>query len=343
MPNTALVTGAAGFIGSHLVDRLLRDGWKVTAVDNFDDFYAAGFKRANVADHLDHPAYALVETDVRDAAATVERLTGRYDVIVHLAAKTSIRPSIVHPTPYLDVNVRGTQNLLEFARAHQIPQFVFASSSSVYGVNPNLPWREDDYALQPISPYASTKVSGELLGHVYSHLCGMRFIALRLSTVYGPRQRPDLAIRKFAQLILNGARLPFYGDGSARRDYTYIDDIVDGIVAAMHYEATTYEVMNLGNNEPVTLEKLVREIEDVLGMPALLAPLPDQPGDVPQAWSSIAKARDLLGYEPKTPLRVGLEQFALWLAALREAPVGGGKAEFFGRGEIPARAGSPVR
>jgi UDP-glucuronate 4-epimerase len=342
MAQSVLVTGAAGFIGSHLVDRLLRDGWEVTGVDNFDDFYAPGLKRANVAEHLNHPAYAFVETDIRDPDPMVTRLTRRYDVIVHLAAKAGVRPSIANPVLYQDVNVRGTQNLLEFARAREIPQFVFASSSSVYGVNPSVPWREDDHVLQPISPYASTKVSGELLGHVYSHLYGMRFIALRLFTVYGPRQRPDLAIRKFAQLMLNGERIPFYGDGASRRDYTYVDDVIDGIVAATHYSATTYEVINLGNNQAVTLTELVRELEDVLGVPALRTLLPDQPGDVPQTWASIGKARDLLGYQPRTPLHVGLERFASWLAALRAAPVGGGKADFFGRGVIPARLVPPA-
>src|SRR5919108_1033739 len=258
MSQRALVTGAAGFIGSHLVDRLLRDGWEVTGVDNFDDFYAAGLKRTNVADHLSHPSYTLAEADIRDPDAMAARLTRHYDAIVHLAAKAGVRPSIANPLLYQDVNVRGTQNLLEFARAREIPHFVFASSSSVYGVNPNVPWREDDHVLQPISPYASTKVSGELLGHVYSHLYGMRFIALRFFTVYGPRQRPDLAIRKFAQMILNGERVPFYGDGSSRRDYTYVEDVVDGIVAAMRYRATPYEVINLGNNHAVTLAELVR-------------------------------------------------------------------------------------
>jgi UDP-glucuronate 4-epimerase len=335
MPGTALVTGAAGFIGSHLVDRLLRDGWDVTGVDNFDDFYAAELKRANVAEQLDHAAYSLVEVDIRDSDAMITRLTRRYDVIVHLAAKAGVRPSIANPVLYQDVNVRGTQNLLEFARARRIQQFVFASSSSVYGINPNVPWREDDHVLRPISPYASTKVSGELLGYVYSHLYGIRFIALRFFTVYGPRQRPDLAIRKFAQLILNGERLPFYGDGSSRRDYTYVDDIVDGIVAAMRYRATPYEVINLGNNKAVTLGELVRSLEQVFGVRALLAPHPDQPGDVPQTWASIAKAHELLGYRPRTSLRAGIERFAAWLAAVRSAPVGGGTADFLGRGEIP--------
>jgi UDP-glucuronate 4-epimerase len=331
MSNSILVTGAAGFIGSHLVDRLLRDGWEVTGVDNFDDFYAAGLKRDNIADHVEHSAYSLVEADIRDPDALLTRLTRRYDVIVHLAAKAGVRPSIAQPALYQDVNVRGTHNLLEFAKARRIPHFVFASSSSVYGVNPNVPWTEADHVLQPISPYASTKVSGELLGHVYSHLYGIRFIALRFFTVYGPRQRPDLAIRKFAQLILNGQRLPLYGDGSSRRDYTYIDDIVDGIVAAIGYRATRYEVINLGNNEAISLADLVQMMGEVLGIRPSLELLPEQPGDVPQTWASIEKAYRLLGYEPKTSIRVGLECFASWLAAIRAAPVGGAKVEFLGR------------
>jgi UDP-glucuronate 4-epimerase len=317
---SALVTGAAGFIGSHLVDRLLNDGWKVTGVDNFDAFYAPALKRANVAEHIKHPDYSLIELDIRNADG-LATLTQRYDVVVHLAAKAGVRPSIANPVLYQEVNVRGTQNLLEFARATGVPQFVFASSSSVYGINPAVPWREDDHVLQPISPYASTKVSGELLGHVYSHLFGMRFVALRFFTVYGPRQRPDLAIRKFAQLMLNGERLPLYGDGGSRRDYTYVQDIIDGIVAAMRYNATRFEVINLGNNHAVTLGELVRELESVLDVRARIDRLPDQLGDVPQTWASIDKAGTLLGYAPGTPLRVGLERFASWLLAHKSAPV----------------------
>jgi UDP-glucuronate 4-epimerase len=341
VPNTVLVTGAAGFIGSHLVDRLLRDGWQVTAVDNFDDFYAAAVKRANIAEQVDHAGYTLVEVDIRDPDALLARLTRHYDVIVHLAANVGVRPSIASPVHYYDVNIRGTQNVLELARARRVPQFVFASSSSVYGLNPNVPWRESDHLLQPISPYASSKIGGEHLGHVYSHLYGIRFVSLRLSTVYGPRQRPDLAIRKFAQLILNGERLPFYGDGSSRRDYTYIDDVVDGIVAAMRYRLSAYEVFNLGHSDAVTLGELVRGMEDVLGVPASLSQLPDQPGDLPQSWADVTKARELLGYEPRTGLREGLERFVTWLVALRAAPVGGGKVEFLGRGMIPSRPAQP--
>ena len=200
----ALVTGAAGFIGSHLVDRLLAEGWRVTAVDNFDTFYPRALKEKNIAGHLRHTGYHLFEVDIRDLDAMRDRLRGNYNVVVHLAARAGVRPSILDPLAYQDVNVKGTQNLLELAREWKIPQFVFASSSSVYGVNRNVPWSEEDHGLQPISPYASTKVSGELLGHVYSHLYDIRFVALRFFTVYGPRQRPDLAIHKFARRMLEG-------------------------------------------------------------------------------------------------------------------------------------------
>ena len=313
MSRSALVTGAAGFIGSHVVDRLLREGWQVTAVDNFDDFYPLALKQMNVREHLAHPAYRFACLDIRNAQAVRERLAGAYDVIVHLAAKAGVRPSIADPVSYQEVNVQGTQNLLEFARREGTPQFVFASSSSVYGVNPRVPWREDDAVLLPISPYASTKVSGELLGHVYSHLFGIRFIALRFFTVYGPRQRPDLAIRKFAQLMLDGQPIPFYGDGTARRDYTYIDDIVEGILSATSYTDSPYEVINLGNSHAVTLSELVGALRDVLRVPVRLLPLRDQPGDVPQTWANVDKARRLLGYEPRTALPEGLERFATWL------------------------------
>jgi UDP-glucuronate 4-epimerase len=320
MSPSALVTGAAGFIGSHVVDRLLREGWQVTAVDNFDDFYPRALKELNVREHLGHPAYRLVQLDIRNAQAMRERLGGAYDVIVHLAAKAGVRPSISDPVSYQEVNVQGTQNLLEFARARGIPQFVFASSSSVYGVNPRVPWSEDDAVLLPISPYASTKVSGELLGHVYSHLFGIRFVALRFFTVYGPRQRPDLAIRKFAQLMLDGQPLPFYGDGTARRDYTYIDDIVEGILGAVRYRGSPYEVINLGNSHAVTLSELVGALREVLQVPVRLRPMPMQPGDVPQTWARVDKARRLLGYEPQRSLPDGLERFASWFVGVHAGP-----------------------
>ncbi len=307
-----LVTGGAGFIGSHVVDSLLRDGHRVTVVDNFDDFYDREVKEQNVAGHAGDPRWRLVEADLRDAGALGARLTDEYDAIVHLAAKAGVRPSIAHPVAYQEVNVGGTQNLLELARAKGIRRFLFASSSSVYGVNPRVPWREDDHVLQPISPYASTKVSGELLGHVYAHLYGIRFIALRFFTVYGPRQRPDLAIHKFARLIAAGRPIPVYGDGSTRRDYTYIDDIVSGVLGALSYDRTPYEVINLGNNQTLTLMEMIRGLERALGTTARLDPQPEQPGDVPQTWASVAKARDLLGYEPHTSFEEGVARFAAW-------------------------------
>jgi UDP-glucuronate 4-epimerase len=309
----ALVTGGAGFIGSHLVDSLLADGWRVTALDNFDPFYDSALKQQNIAAHRENPAYRLVEADIRDWQALDSGLVEQYDVIVHLAARAGVRPSIEQPRLYQEVNVAGTQNLLEFSRTRGIQQFVFASSSSVYGVNPNVPWSEDEGVLRPISPYASTKVSGELLGHAYSHLYGIRFLALRFFTVYGPRQRPDLAIRKFAQLMLRGEPIPLFGRGDSRRDYTYVDDTVAGVRAAMNYEGSSFETINLGNDHAVSLSELVSSLENILGVRAKFHHLPDQPGDVPQTWANIDKARTLLGYRPQTHLREGLRSFANWL------------------------------
>lgn len=242
---SALVTGGAGFIGSHLVDRLIEEKWNVTVVDNFDPFYDVSIKRDNISHHLSSPYFRLVEADIRNFEALQRNLDDEYDVIVHLAAKAGVRSSIQNPRCYHEVNVVGTQNLLELARQRGITQFVFGSSSSVYGVNSDVPWEEDDCVLQPISPYASTKVSGELLGHVYSHLHGIRFIALRLFTVYGPRQRPDLAMHKFARRIIQGESIPVYGDGTTRRDYTFVDDVVNGLTAAIDYRETNYEKINI--------------------------------------------------------------------------------------------------
>jgi UDP-glucuronate 4-epimerase len=322
----ALVTGGAGFIGSHLVDSLLSEGWRVTVIDSFDAFYARSLKEQNVAAHRAHPAYALIEADIRDWQALDSRLADRYDVIVHLAARAGVRPSIEQPRLYQEVNVAGTQNLLELCRTREIRQFVFASSSSVYGVNPNVPWSEDEGVLRPISPYASTKVSGELLGHAYSHLYGIRFLALRFFTVYGPRQRPDLAIRKFAELMLRGERIPLFGRGDSRRDYTYVDDTVAGIRAAMDYEGSSYETINLGNDHAVSLSDLVSSLETILGVRARTQRLADQPGDVPQTWANIEKARRLLGYHPQTRLQEGLERFALWLESAASDLVSGDRA-----------------
>ena len=311
----ALVTGGAGFIGSHLVDSLLADGWRVTVFDNFDPFYDRAIKEANVRAHADDPAFALVSGDLRDAKAVNALGDTPYDVIVHIAARAGVRPSIEDPVGYQDVNVTGTQLLLELARRIGTQQFVFASSSSVYGVNPRVPWREEDHVLQPISPYASTKVSGELLGHVYSHLYGMRFLALRFFTVYGPRQRPDLAIHKFARLMLAGKPIPVFGDGSTRRDYTYIGDVIQGVRAAMDYTGTPYEVINLGNTRTVTLSEMIAGLEQALGVTATIDRHPEQPGDVPQTWANVDKARTLLGFNPSTPYDEGVVRFVAWLRA----------------------------
>jgi UDP-glucuronate 4-epimerase len=307
-----LVTGGAGFIGSHVVDSLLADGEDITVLDNFDPFYDRQIKERNIGEHRTNPRYRLIEADLRDADSLARQLTGPFDMILHLAAMAGVRPSIERPLIYQDVNVRGTQNLLEIAARQKIRHFVFASSSSVYGVNPRVPWSESDFVLQPISPYASTKVSGELLGHVYSHLYGIRFIALRFFTVYGPRQRPDLAIHKFARLIAAGRAIPVFGDGSTRRDYTYVDDIVAGVRAALRYDRTQYEVINLGNNQTVTLIEMIRGIEAAMGTRATIDWQSEQPGDVPQTWASVEKARDLLGYAPRTAFTDGIQRFVDW-------------------------------
>jgi len=313
-----LVTGSAGFIGSTITDALLRAGHHVVGVDNFDPSYGEGIKRANMAGHLESPSFSFICADIRDGKKLRMRLqedspnAGCFDVIIHLAAKAGVRPSIEDPVAYQDVNVRGTQNMLELARDLGVKQFVFASSSSVYGINQNVPWREEDAVLKPISPYASTKVSGELLGHVYSHLYGIRFVGLRFFTVYGPRQRPDLAIHKFARLIRSGAPIPVFGDGSTRRDYTYIDDIVTGVLAAATYEKSDFEIFNLGNNQTVSLSELIVSLENVLGRKASIDRCSEQPGDVPQTWADISKAEACLGYRPSTDLSTGLSRFAHW-------------------------------
>ena len=278
-----LITGVAGFIGSHLTDRLLAEGHTVVGIDNFDPFYPRRAKEENLHSARQHERFTFVEADIRsneDLKGLVADLSG-CDAVAHLAAKAGVRPSLEDPAGYHETNVVGTANVLELARQLGVKQFVFASSSSVYGVNPNVPWKESDKVLLPISPYASTKVCGELMGHVYSHLYGIRFIALRLFTVYGPRQRPDLAIRKFTERIVKGEPIEVFGDGSTRRDYTYVDDTVSGIVAALSYDRSPYEIINLGNNRTVPLRELLELLERVLGRPAVRSLQPEQPGDVP--------------------------------------------------------------
>ena len=308
-----LITGGAGFIGSHLAQVLLESSWDVTVVDNFDPFYPKATKTTNILTAQKFSNFHFVEADIRDYETLRARAGGVYDVIVHLAAKAGVRPSILKPDEYLDTNVKGTQNMLNFARQFGIKQFVFASSSSVYGVNKRVPWSETDHVLLPISPYAGTKVSCELMGHVYAHLFDVRFVALRFFTVYGPRQRPDLAIHKFARMMLEGSPIPVYGDGSTRRDYTYIDDIVRGVIAAMHYDRSRYDVINLGNSRTVSLIEMISALEEALNKRAELSFEPEQPGDVPVTYADVSKAKELLGYEPKVPFDAGIRNFVSWL------------------------------
>lgn len=311
-----LLTGCAGFIGSHALDRLLADGHHVIGLDNFDPFYDRALKAANIAAHEDHSGFELLEADLANVETyqKLKFMVGEEPIaaIIHLAAKAGVRPSIEDPVGYQRANVIATQNLLEFAKNEDIKQFVFASSSSVYGVNPDVPWSEKHGVSGPISPYASTKVSCELLGHVYSHLHGIRFLGLRFFTVYGPRQRPDLAINKFVRLIEAGEPIPVFGDGSTRRDYTFIKDIVEGIIGSLHYDKTPYEVINLGNDQTVTLSEMIRTIEEVVGKSAIISRLPQQPGDVPQTWADVAKAGELFGYKPTTNFKEGVQRFVDW-------------------------------
>lgn len=309
-----LITGGAGFIGSHLVDRLLAaDAERVTVVDDFNDFYNPEIKRENIRHHLSDPRYQLVEVDIRDRAKLDQSLASKeFDCIVHLAARAGVRPSLTQPQLYNETNVNGTLNLLEFARQRNIEQFVFGSSSSVYGINAKVPFSEDDPIRQPISPYAATKAAGELLCHTYSHLYGIRSVCLRFFTVYGPRQRPDLAIHKFARLITDGKPIPVFGDGTTRRDYTYVDDIIDGVVAAIDYDKSDYEVINLGESRTVELRELIALLEKELDAHAVIDRQSPQPGDVPQTFADITKARKLLGYNPATQIEEGLRKFVDW-------------------------------
>ena len=309
-----LITGGAGFIGSHLVDRLLAtDVEHITVVDDFNDFYDPSIKRANIIEHLKDPRYQLNEVDIRDHQSLEQVFkNNNFDCVVHLAARAGVRPSLSEPQLYTETNINGTLNLLELARQNNIKQFVFGSSSSVYGINAKVPFTEDDPIRQPISPYAATKGAGELLCHTYSHLYGLRCICLRFFTVYGPRQRPDLAIHKFARLITQGKPIPVFGDGTTRRDYTYVDDIIDGMMAAISYDKRDYEVINLGESRTVELSELIQLLEKELDTHATIDRQPPQPGDVPQTFADISKARALLGYDPKTQIEDGLRRFVEW-------------------------------
>lgn len=308
-----LVTGGAGFIGSHLVDKLLNENFRVVVVDNFNDFYAPEIKRANIAAHSANPDFRLFETDIsRREDLNKVFAEENFDVIVHLAARAGVRPSLENPVDYVESNITGTVNLLELAKDFGVKQFVFGSSSSVYGVNSKVPFSETDEIFQPISPYAATKAAGELLCHTYSYLYGIRTVCLRFFTVYGARQRPDLAIHKFAKSISAGKSIPVFGDGTTRRDYTYIDDIISGVCAAMDYAGSQYEIFNLGESHTVELRELIALLEKNLGKKAVIDRQPLQPGDVPQTYADVAKAKKLLNYQPQTQIEEGIAKFVGW-------------------------------
>lgn len=308
-----LVTGGAGFIGSHLCEALLQDGHKVICLDNFDPFYHPSSKWANIAPAQQHPGYQLIEGDIRDHRLLQRIFTkNTFDAVVHLAAKAGVRPSISQPDEYFDVNVRGTLQLLEAMAGSQVPRLLFASSSSVYGNQAKTPFTESDDVSHPISPYAASKRSGELLAHAYHHLYGLDVACLRLFTVYGPRQRPDLAIHKFAQLALEQKPIPLYGNGQTRRDYTYVADIVQGIRQLLHQPGFGYEIFNLGGGAPVTLKGMVRALEITLGQKLKIEYLPKQAGDVDQTFADISKANAYFGYQPAVSLPEGVKRFVAW-------------------------------
>jgi UDP-glucuronate 4-epimerase len=307
-----LVTGAAGFIGSHLSERLLDNGLIVVGVDNFDDFYDPKIKRQNIKDCLKNKNFHLLEADIRDSAAMDKAVGDGIEMIVHLAARAGVRPSIEKPLLYADVNINGTMVLLEATKKHKVNKFVFASSSSVYGNNKKVPFSEGDNVDFPISPYAATKKACELICHTYHHLYGINMTSLRFFTVYGPRQRPDLAIHKFAKLIEQDKPIPVYGDGSMMRDFTYIDDIIDGVVAAMN-KCTGFHLYNLGESRPISVNNLIAEIEKALGKKAIKEYLPPQPGDVDRTFADVTKAVNELGYKPNTTIQAGLAKFVQWL------------------------------
>src|SRR5262245_10131540 len=306
-----LVTGGAGFIGSHLVEKLLAADHEVVILDDFNDFYDPQIKQANIAGFAKDVPVCHVDLRDNDSVRTV---FGRekVDAIVHLAARAGVRPSIQHPRLYYDTNVIGTLHLLEAARVTGIERFIFASSSSVYGASKTVPFSEEQHLTQTLSPYGATKIGGEFLCSTYSHLYRMRVVALRYFTVYGPRQRPDLAIHQFTRRIYAGQPIDQFGDGSTRRDYTYIDDITQGTMAALDYDGPMYDVFNLGESQTIQLKELIAAIENAVGKKAKINELPEQPGDMPLTYADISKARKLLSYNPTIKLGEGLPGFVDW-------------------------------
>lgn len=315
-----LVTGGAGFVGSHVAERLVARGDRVVIVDSFDPFYDPAVKRRNIAELLGSGSAQLLEQDICDVSELDHSLgTDPIDAIVHLAARAGVRPSLERPLDYIRTNVEGTQALLELARKRGIRPFVFGSSSSVYGDSTPVPFSESAPADMPISPYAATKRAGELLCHSYSHLFGLSLMCLRLFTVYGPRQRPDLAIHKFARLMTRGAEVPFFGDGSTERDYTYVADIVDGVERALDWCAAArpgaFEIVNLGESQTTSLAGLVDLLARELEITPRLRRMERQPGDVERTCADISRARELLGYMPQTSMEDGIRRFVEWLRA----------------------------
>ena len=316
MNKTYLVTGGAGFIGSSLADFLLKKDYKVVVIDNFCNFYDPSIKRNNVKDNLDNPNYKLYEIDLR-CKSDVEKVfrENKIDVVIHLAAMAGVRPSIENPILYQEVNCIGTQNLLEVMKEYGVKNLVMASSSSVYGNNKKVPFKETDIVDYAISPYAATKKSNEVMTHVYHKLFNMNVIMLRFFTVYGPRQRPDLAINKFTRLMLNDEEVTMFGDGTTSRDYTYIDDIVSGIYSSINYvlnNKDVYEIVNLGNSSPVSLKEMINTIAEVLDKEPKIKEMPMQQGDVNITYADISKAKEMLNYDPKTPFKEGIEKFVKW-------------------------------
>ncbi len=312
MPRTVFVTGAAGFIGSHVSETLLSRGDRVHGLDNFDPFYARSVKERNLEGLLREPGFTFTEGDIRDAPALARWGGGaRADVLIHLAAKAGVRPSVADPAGYADVNVHGTIRVLEWARERGVRRVLFASSSSVYGGNEKVPFSEDDFVDRPVSPYAATKKAGELLCHTYCHLYAMNIVSLRFFTVYGPRQRPEMAIHKFTRRIFEGKEIELYGDGSARRDYTYIDDIVSGVLGALSAPAG-YRVYNLGESGTISLTDLVGLLERACGRSAKRRHLPPQQGDVPVTFADVSRARAEIGYDPRVSIEKGVGRFVEW-------------------------------
>jgi len=307
-----LVTGGAGFIGSHVCERLLRDGNSVAVLDDLNDFYSPITKQENLETIAQSGPVEFYRGDIADEAFVLETLrASRPQAVIHLAARAGVRPSLEQPILYGRVNVQGTIILLEACRKFEVPRFVFASSSSIYGVANRVPFSEEDFLNMPVSPYAATKIAGEKIAYTYSHLYGLRVVCLRFFTVFGPRQRPDLAIRKFTTMIDRGQPIPVFGDGTSGRDYTFVEDTVQGIMGALNYDCS-YDVFNLGNSHPVRLIDLIRTIETALGKTAKIEWLADQPGDVPITYADISKAQKILGYHPKTSFKAGIDKFLEW-------------------------------